>query len=95
MEDSLGELFLCAVEVCFGGVLILVLVEDSLGASNGMGNRRVHCPPVLILVLVEDSLGGVRITTQAESKVVLILVLAEDSLGESPDDELYLERWLS
>ena len=37
-------------------VLILVLVEDGLGALSNTA-WEILCPPVLILVLVEDGLG--------------------------------------
>ena len=65
-------------------VLILVLVEDGLGAAAVAAEYKAR-DGVLILVLVEDGLGetlkGRHITWLSP---VLILVLVEDGLGEPP-----------
>ena len=59
-------------------VLILVLMEDTLGVN--ILPKATYVSVVLILVLMEDTLG---VTTIREhlSKGVLILVLMEDTLG--------------
>ena len=56
MEDGLGErnTSIWSRRCCI--VLILVLVEDGLGAFEELGED--HFTWVLILVLVEDGLGG-------------------------------------
>ena len=61
-------------------VLILVLMEDALGARS----NRYHCllrKHVLILVLMEDALGGPKACSSQQIIMVLILVLMEDALG--------------
>ncbi len=60
-------------------VLILVLVEDGLGARLASANDKRYV--VLILVLVEDGLGATKIGSFKHSLEVLILVLVEDGLG--------------
>ncbi len=62
-------------------VLILVLVEDGLGAGVKL-TLRVVPYEVLILVLVEDGLGGRLTWLSAGFNGVLILVLVEDGLGD-------------
>ena len=65
-------------------VLILVVVEDSLGVSQQ--NRQSHYSSiVLILVVVEDSLGELSRRATCGIREVLILVVVEDSLGEGGD----------
>ena len=63
-------------------VLILVLVEDGLGAQTRKAlNHKMY--KVLILVLVEDGLGDLQSRPVDVGIVaVLILVLVEDGLGE-------------
>ena len=86
MEDGLG------VHYCRGGkkgcpaVLILVLVEDGLGASRFQLFE--NSKPVLILVLVEDGLGAFVKVPSTSTKTVLILVLVEDGLGASTKQSL-------
>ena len=55
MEDGLGVPQECILLASNPRVLILVLVEDGLGAENF--NFKVVAVSVLILVLVEDGLG--------------------------------------
>ena len=61
-------------------VLILVLVEDGLGAATTVFPKRIP-EVVLILVLVEDGLGGCGKRSYRMGRIVLILVLVEDGLG--------------
>ena len=62
-------------------VLILVLVEDGLGAAFLFSLHSLFLF-VLILVLVEDGLGDAALTVKGASfTTVLILVLVEDGLG--------------
>ena len=69
-------------------VLILVVVEDGLGAREG--SLLPECNQVLILVVVEDGLGEVTYLLEAVLiAIVLILVVVEDGLG---DCECYTER---
>ena len=63
-------------------VLILVLVEDGLGAFQAWWNG--DSPFVLILVLVEDGLGVTWYRGFKLKYFVLILVLVEDGLGVFP-----------
>ena len=61
-------------------VLILVVVEDSLGAGRRKAGE--FSAWVLILVVVEDSLGGYeKDAVWLAWCLVLILVVVEDSLG--------------
>ncbi len=79
MEDSLGAV--TSREQIVHTVLILVVMEDSLGAEY---NPYGYCgiAVVLILVVMEDSLGGgVRSAGGEDFLDVLILVVMEDSLG--------------
>ena len=63
-------------------VLILVLVEDGLGAK--LKQYKYATSNVLILVLVEDGLGELTLLPlHTLLGSVLILVLVEDGLGES------------
>ena len=72
-------------------VLILVVMEDSLGPGN-FYTVVVNTEEVLILVVMEDSLGhrGLR-TALLNSKSVLILVVMEDSLGQGNKERLNRE----
>ena len=68
-----------AIKNTIRNVLILVLVEDGLGARDhprSYGKSRV-----LILVLVEDGLGEFKKHIQGKSPLVLILVFVGDGLG--------------
>ena len=66
-------------------VLILVLVEDGLGACINRCYDDMQVM-VLILVLVEDGLGVAQPSTKGEKGgIVLILVLVEDGLGAPPE----------
>ena len=61
-------------------VLILVLMEDTLGGGLISISMQAHF--VLILVLMEDTLGVRKLRLQRLlSQKVLILVLMEDTLG--------------
>ena len=83
MEDSLGRRTVLAT---WGmrNVLILVVMEDSLGLSIFLS---VLCKRtwVLILVVMEDSLGRKTKELKNGRNFVLILVVMEDSLGLAPD----------
>ena len=80
MEDTLGENLVNTESFKAVTVLILVLMEDTLGVSffvpTGIFSH------VLILVLMEDTLGEVKYTDNSNFFFVLILVLMEDTLGE-------------
>ena len=90
MEDGLGELYKDSKLDVIKNVLILVLVEDGLGAVWDVQVRRFGT--VLILVLVEDGLGAHQQWKQIlHSTRVLILVLVEDGLGVGRLFEAYKE----
>ena len=80
MEDTLGAIMVTIREHLSRGVLILVLMEDTLG--DQVIEQLVKNGAVLILVLMEDTLGE---STFQEVLIkilqVLILVLMEDTLG--------------
>ena len=77
MEDTLGDPLLAGSFVNTT-VLILVLMEDTLGAQR---LQLVSGIKVLILVLMEDTLGVNNKSYKFGSIDVLILVLMEDTLG--------------
>ena len=60
-------------------VLILVLMEDTLGGKDA--EVKTFEKAVLILVLMEDTLGAAIINEYNKVRCVLILVLMEDTLG--------------
>ena len=60
-------------------VLILVLMEDTLGERHRAVRQRIG--GVLILVLMEDTLGDKQELAKEIELQVLILVLMEDTLG--------------
>ena len=66
-------------------VLILVLMEDTLGGIKKSSGRRSK-NLVLILVLMEDTLGVLVDYLKREILLVLILVLMEDTLGEVSEE---------
>ena len=66
-------------KVTQGGVLILVLVEHTLGGFNKLPKKKHD--GVLILVLVEHTLGGATRLPVNKPFFVLILVLVEHTLG--------------
>ena len=80
MEDTLGENLVNTESFKAVTVLILVLMEDTLGVSffvpTGIFSH------VLILVLMEDTLGVSFFVPTGIFSHVLILVLMEDTLGE-------------
>ena len=82
MEDGLGDDSVKFDEEKEEEVLILVLVEDGLGALTRVATNLMHL--VLILVLVEDGLGGAISQRGKRGEIVLILVLVEDGLGATP-----------
>ena len=75
MEDTLGEkgLSFC---VCRLSVLILVLMEDTLGVQ-WENFRSSKLAVVLILVLMEDTLGELRLIFLYLSLFEVYLLLAE------------------
>ena len=81
MEDGLGA-SKSVLTACVNSVLILVLVEDGLGALV-LSAAKAAGRTVLILVLMEDGLGVFPDKSFREMvvPVVLILVLMEDGLG--------------
>ena len=82
MEDTLGASISIRMSA-YRYVLILVLMEDTLGECCGLpGLSRI--PRVLILVLMEDTLGEDNyVSVSLSLDKVLILVLMEDTLGVS------------
>ena len=62
-------------------VLILVLVEHTLGGATRLPVNKPFF--VLILVLVEHTLGGGLTVMLVSTRNVLILVLVEHTLGEA------------
>ena len=63
MEDSLGDGFLRRDSISLFNVLILVVVEDSLGDRFKFSKCKDDL--VLILVVVEDSLGDLKISLKS------------------------------
>ena len=69
-------------------VLILVVMEDSLGRCRQRLSLGPQAKPVLILVVMEDSLGqGYELSCWISLMNVLILVVMEDSLGHLKKQE--------
>ena len=65
------------------GVLILVLMDDTLRAIARFGIIIKHS--VLILVLMDDTLRAAKTQTLKTSTRVLILVLMDDTLREEKE----------
>ena len=59
MEDTLGDLNQVISHLLFNLVLILVLMEDTLGEF--VPSTYTPVGRVLILVLMEDTLGGFKV----------------------------------
>ena len=70
-------------------VLILVLVEHTLGDELNFG--RLSTSPVLILVLVEHTLGAHALHILVWWQRVLILVLVEHTLGDGKEKMVKLQ----
>ena len=93
MEDTLWAYNPDLVSVTVTGVLILILMEDTLWeiadtADAGSGD-------VLILILMEDTLWVNLLCRKVEKDTVLILILMEDTLWENDVNQFSMDSFAS